>query len=60
VVVIVTTPGPNWNVGVEAIRHATNHMPEMPQIVCLLRGPYRGPAEKVYAAMKGFKVIYER
>jgi DNA-binding NtrC family response regulator len=60
VVVVVTTPGPNWNVAVEAIRYATNHMTELPQIVCMLRGPYRGPAERVYAARKGFKVIYER
>jgi hypothetical protein len=60
VFVVVTTPGPSWSVAVEAIRQAINHMSEMPQIVSLLRGPYRGPAEKVYAARKGFRVIYER
>jgi hypothetical protein len=32
----------------------------MPPIICLMRGPYRGPNERVYAARKGFKVVYER
>jgi hypothetical protein len=60
VIVVVTTPGPNWHSVVEAIRHEINDSPDPPQIVCLLLGPYRGPAERVYAARKGFKVIYER
>jgi DNA-binding NtrC family response regulator len=60
VVVVVTTPGPNWNVAVETILYATTHMTELPQVVCMLRGPYRGPNERVYAARKGFRVIYEK
>jgi hypothetical protein len=50
----------DWRGLVDIIRNVASHLPEPPQIVCLLRGPYRGPAVRVYAARKGFKVIYEQ
>jgi len=59
-VVVVSKPGMDWDIRVEFIRHAAFQMPERPHIVCLLRGPYSGPNERVYAARKGFKVIYEQ
>lgn len=60
VVLVVAVPKLDWDVQVEFVRHAALQVPEPPQIVCLLRGPYRGPAERVYGARKGFKVMYER
>ncbi len=60
VVLVVTVPRLDWDISVEFIRHAALQVPEPPRIVCLLRGPYRGPSERVYAARKGFRIIYER
>jgi hypothetical protein len=59
-VVVVSNPGMDWDIRVEFIRHAALRLPEPPLIVCLLRGLYRGPNERVYAARKGFKVVYEQ
>ena len=58
-IVVVAVPGASWTDPIEAIRHVAFQAIEPPQIICLLRGPYRGPTERVYAARKGFKVIYE-
>lgn len=49
-----------WDFLVDRIRHAALRTSQPPQVICLLRGPYRGPAEKVHAARKGFRVVYER
>ena len=59
-VVISTVLDSDWTRLADIIRAVVFHLPEPPQIVCLLRGTYRGPAERVYAARKGFKVIYEQ
>jgi hypothetical protein len=50
----------DWTGPMEAIRQAALRSPDPPQIVCLLRGPYNGPTERVYAARRGVKVIYEQ
>ena len=60
VVLVVSVPGVDWDLRVDFIRRAVIRLPDSPQIVCLLRGPYRNPAERVYAARKGFKVVYEQ
>jgi len=60
VAVVVALPGLDWDLPVEFIRHSALRRAEPPQIVCLLRGPYRGPSVRVYAARKGFKVVYEQ
>jgi ActR/RegA family two-component response regulator len=60
VVVVVTRANADWSGLIESVRHAALPLPDPPQIVCLIRGPYRGPDEKVYAARRGFTVIYER
>jgi len=59
-VIIVANPGMDWDLRVEFIRRFAFQLQEPPQIVCLLRGPYRGPNERVYASRKGFKVVYEQ
>lgn len=60
VALVVALPGLDWDLPVEFIRHSALRCAEPPQIVCLLRGPYRGPNVRVYAARKGFKVVYEQ
>jgi hypothetical protein len=60
VVIVAPAPGEDWIGVVEAIRHEARQMDSPLHIVCLLPGPYRGPNERVYAARKGFTVIYER
>lgn len=59
-VVVVTSPGRDWEVRVDVIRQATFNTTEQPPVLCLMRGPYRGPAERVYATRTGFTVIYDR
>jgi len=59
----VVVPAPSdakWCDWVESIRAPVRDTHNPPMVVCLLRRPYRGPDEKVYAARKGFKVVYER
>ena len=52
-------PASNWRVGVESLRNAATSLQWPPEIVCFLRGSYRGPAERLYAERKGFRLIYE-
>lgn len=59
-IIVVADPGLDWDIGVEFVRHSAFRMPDPPQIVCLLRGPYQGPNQRVYAARRGFKVVYEQ
>jgi len=48
-----------WHHEVDAISHAAHELPDPPDIICLLRGPYRGPNDRVYAARKGVVLIHE-
>ena len=59
--VLVYSPGSvaEWHSRVECIRSVTMCLTEPPQIVCLLPGPRHGPSDRIYAARKGFTVIYE-
>jgi hypothetical protein len=59
-VIVSATSRNDWTGPMEAIRQAALRSPDPPKIVCLLRGPYNGPTERVYAARRGFKVIYEQ
>jgi hypothetical protein len=58
--IVSATSSSDWRGLMETIRQAALQSPDPPQIVCLLRGPYSGPTERVYAARRGFKVIYEQ
>jgi hypothetical protein len=60
VVLVVASCKTGWELTVDAIRQAAWNLSDPPQVICLLRGPYRGPSERVYAARKGFKVVYEQ
>jgi hypothetical protein len=59
---VILTPSSrnNWQTEIETLRGALNFMDEPPWIVCLLSGPYRGSDDRVYAARKGFSVVYEQ
>lgn len=59
-IVIVTLRSAGWDGLVETIRQVALQKSEPLPIVCLMRGAYRGPAEKVYAIRKGFQLIYEQ
>lgn len=58
-VVVVSFGGSGWYGFMEAVRRAALQTICPPEIIALLRTPYRDPAEKVFAARKGFKVVYE-
>jgi hypothetical protein len=60
VVLVVTVPRLDWDISVEFVRHSVLRLAEPPRIICLLRGPYCGPNARVYAARKGFRVVYEQ
>jgi DNA-binding NtrC family response regulator len=60
VIIVVADVRIDWYVDVDVIRHVAFQHPDPPRIICLLRGPYCGPSDRVYATRKGFKVIYER
>jgi DNA-binding NtrC family response regulator len=60
VIVVVADIRVNWYADLDAIRHVALGQSNPPRIVCLLRGPYCGPSDKVYGARKGFTVIYEQ
>lgn len=59
-IVIVAKGGSDWELPIEPLRHAVLEAKEPAPVICLLRTPYRGPSERVYAARRGFKVAYER
>ena len=48
-----------WHHQIDFILQAARELPDPPDIICLLRGPYRGPSDRVYAARKGFVLIHE-
>ena len=58
-VVVVSHPESDWRSLVDAIQLATRELTEPSDIICLLRGPYHGPTDRVYAARKGFVLLHE-
>jgi AmiR/NasT family two-component response regulator len=59
VVVIVSHSASNWMAEAEQVRNLVSAMENPPQVLCVLRGPYRGPEGRVYGAQCGIRVIYE-
>ena len=58
-VVVVSSPDTDWQTLVDAIQLTARGLPDQPDIICLLRGPYRGSNDRVYAARKGFVLLHE-
>lgn len=49
----------DWKSTAKRLRYAVDHLQDMPQFVCVLRGPYQGPSERLYGVRHGMRVIYE-
>ena len=59
--VIMVPPSPAlWRKDVDSLCDAMRQLEKRPQIVCVLRGPYKGPAERLYGDRLDIKVLYER
>jgi len=59
---VVPGPSEDWRVVVARLREAMHRagVAEHGPIICLLPRPYRGPEERVFAARRGVRIIYER
>lgn len=60
IVVLVAKVTDEWKACLEALSGAAMQCANPPGIACILRGPYEGPAEKLYGARRGIRVIYEQ
>lgn len=49
----------DWKREVETLQEETSKMLNPPQILCVLRSPYRGPEDRLYGAQRGIQVIHE-
>lgn len=49
-----------WQNAVMALLSILQELPNRPQIFSILRGPYRGPADRLWGARRGVRVIYEQ
>lgn len=58
-VVVVSHPEDDWHTLMDAVQLAARALPDPPDVICLLRGPYRGSNDRVYAARKGFVLLHE-
>jgi DNA-binding response OmpR family regulator len=58
--IVVPSSPELWRKDAESLCDAVRQFEERPQIVCILRGPYRGPAERLYGDRLSIKVLYER
>ena len=59
-VIMVPTSPVLWRKDAECFCGAVRQLEEQPQIVCVLRGPYKGPGERLYGDRLNIKVMYER
>jgi len=59
IVVLISGTATDWKTSVEAFRGTLDQLQDPPQIICVLCGPYRGPADRLYGARRGVRVIYE-
>lgn len=60
ILVLVADVKGNWGASIEALRDAIHQLTEPPGFVCVLRGPYQGPGERLYGARRGVRVIHEK
>lgn len=60
IVIAVAPSAAQWRRDAHSLCDAVSQLEEQPQIVCVLRCPYRGPAERLYGDRLNIKVLYER
>ncbi len=59
--VIIVPPSPSvWRKDTGSFCDAVRRLGRMPEIVCVLRGPYKGPGERLYGDKLGVRVIHAR
>jgi len=58
-VVVVSHPEADWQALMDSVQIAARAQFDPPDLLCLLRGPYRGSNDRVYAARKGFVLVHE-
>ena len=58
-VVMASASDVDWHQETDILLQAAHELPNPPDIICLLRGPYQGPNDRVYATRKGFVLIHE-
>ena len=59
IAILVSDSTTDWKSSAKWLRYAVNHLQDTPQFVCVLRGPYLGPRERLYGTRHGVRVIYE-
>ena len=59
-VIMVPSSPALWRKDAECFCDAVRQLGERLQIVCVLRGPYKGPGERLYGDRLNIKVLYER
>ena len=59
-VVMVPASPAQWRKDAKSLCDAVRKFEKRPQIVCVLRCPYKGPSERLYGDRLNIKVLYER
>ncbi len=59
IAILVSDFATDWKSSAKWLRYAVGHLQDTPQFVCVLRGPYQGPSERLYRMRHGVRVIYE-
>ena len=59
IAILVSDSATDWKSSAKWLHNAVGHLRDTPQLVCVLRGPYQGPGERLYGARHGVRVIYE-
>lgn len=59
-VVMVPASPTQWRKDAKFLCDAVRESEKQPQIVCVLRGPYKGPSDRLYGDRLNIKVLYER
>jgi hypothetical protein len=59
VLIAVSEGGELWKAEAKRLRQLTDKVAGTIQIICLLRGPYRGPGDRLHGARHGIRVIHE-
>jgi DNA-binding response OmpR family regulator len=60
IVVLVSHSLAHWRRDAESLCQAVRQLGDAPQVICVLRGPYNGPSERLYGDRLNVKVLYEK
>ena len=58
--VVMVPPFPaRWKEDADSLCDAVRQLEDRPQILCILRGPYRGPGNRLYGDRLNVRVLHE-